>query len=50
MDAGGKIIYPPPQAREVLKPMEVGEFRTEPLDSMIEQVSAYDKVVDSVIS
>ena len=30
--------------------MEVGEVRTEPLDNIIEQVSAYDKFVDAVIS
>ena len=30
--------------------MEVGEVRTEPLDNMVEKVSAYNKVVDSVIS
>ena len=50
VDAGGEIVYPPPQAREFSKPMEVGEVRTEPLDNIIEQVSAYDKFVDAVIS
>ena len=31
-------------------PIEVGEVRTEPLDNMVEQVSAYYKVVGVVIS
>ena len=39
MDAGGKIIYPPPQAREVFEPTEVGDLREEPLDKMVEQVT-----------
>ena len=49
VDASGDIVYPPPRAREVFKPMEIGEVRTEPLDNMIEQLFAYDKVVDAVI-
>ena len=47
-DTRGEIVYPSPLAREVFKPMEVGEVRTEPLDNMVEQVSAYDKVVDAL--
>ena len=48
--AGGEIVYPQPRAREVFKPTEVVEVRTEPLDNTVEKVSAYDKFVDEVIS
>ena len=50
MDSGGEIVYPPPRASEVLEPMEVGDVITEPLDNMVEQVSAYNKFFDAVIS
>ena len=50
VDSSGEIVYPPPRARKVFGPMEVGEVRTEPLDSMVEQLYAHDKVVDAVIS
>ena len=64
MDSSWEIVYLPPRAREVFKPIEVGEVIAEPLDNMVEQVteeniifsmmkesivSAYDKVVDAVI-
>ena len=39
VDAGGEIVYPPPQAREVFEPTEVGYLRAEPLDKMVEQVT-----------
>ena len=38
VDAGGEIVYPPPQAREVFEPMEVEYLRAEPLDKIVEQV------------
>ena len=49
VDSGMEIVYLSPRAREVFKPMEVGEVRTEPFDNMVEQVSVYDKVVDALI-
>ena len=48
VDSGMEIVYLSPRAREVFKPMEVGEVRTEPFDNMVEQVSVYDKVVDAL--
>ena len=33
----------------MFEPMEVGDVRTGPLDNMVEKVSTYDKVVDTVI-
>ena len=49
MDAGGEIVYPPQRGREVFQYMEFVEVRTEALDNMVEEVSAYNKVIDAVI-
>ena len=38
VDASGEIVYPPPRSKEVFEPMEVGDFRTEPLDNLVENI------------
>ena len=50
VDSGGVILYPQPRDRGEFEPIEVGEVISEPLDNMVEQVSAYDKFADAVIS